>query len=120
VIVTKTSLSLQGVLAESSGTSNPYSMMQFRADNFTNTIRNLAYLSATLTVALPNLMATAQAQSGPTANGPYKVSVFAPPSPGLTFWSGRVGKFSLSWETEIPLKRWKNDAITMTPNIVFS
>ena len=51
---------------------------------FTKTVRNLAYFTATLTVTLPNLMATAQAQSLPPANGPYKVSVFAKAPTGLT------------------------------------
>ena len=58
--------------------------MHFRSDMFTKTVRNLAYFTATLTVTLPNLMATAQAQSGPTANEPYTVSVFATAPAGLT------------------------------------
>ena len=51
---------------------------------FAKFLPNLIFLGSTLILALPNLMATAQAQSGPTANGPYTVSVFASTPPGLT------------------------------------
>jgi hypothetical protein len=55
-----------------------------RTNVFTNAKRNLAFLSAACAIALAILTATAQGQSGPTPNGPYTVTVFAPPPPGLT------------------------------------
>ena len=58
--------------------------MHFRSAILSKAIRNLAYLTVTWTVAVPNLVATAQAQSGPIANGPYTVSVFASAPAGLT------------------------------------
>lgn len=53
-----------------------YAMMPARAG------RAMAVLSAALAVQLT--VAVAQTNSGPTATGPYTVSVFAPPPPGLT------------------------------------
>src|ERR1700751_4825032 len=55
-----------------------------RTNVFTNAKRNLAFLSAACAIAIVILTATAQGQSGPTPNGPYTVTVFAPPPPGLT------------------------------------
>ena len=50
---------------------------------FAKSKHTLTFLGAMLTFAVPNLTTNAQAQSGPTANGPYDVSVFAPPLTSL-------------------------------------
>jgi hypothetical protein len=51
---------------------------------FAEADHKLAFLSAMLAAAVSCQAANAQATSGPTANGPYTVSVFAPPPAGLT------------------------------------
>ncbi len=59
-------------------------MMHFLASRFTKIIRNLAYLAVILRIVVPQLVVVARAQSGPLANGPYTVSVFASAPAGLT------------------------------------
>ena len=63
-------------------TMKPRTPMHYHAIILTRTGRRLAFLSAVLAVQLT--VAPAQTVSGPTANGPYTVSVFAPPPAGLT------------------------------------
>ena len=50
---------------------------------FAKPMHTLTFLGATLIFAVSDLTASAQAPSGPTANPPYEVSVFAPPPTAL-------------------------------------